>query len=208
MRGWLHEIAALSMLVIGPLIVLRSTTTAEYVCTSIACFSVTAMLATSALFHRVTWKTATARRRMRKGDHSAIFLCIAGSYTAVAGLSLPTNDAWIVLIFVWGGAIAGVVMRFVWMDAPKWAVALPYVAVGWVAVFALPELVHALGGVGFALLLGGGLLYTVGAVCYAMKRPDPWPTVFGYHEIFHACVVLAAACHLVLITYVILPAAS
>lgn len=207
LRGWLHEIAAIAMVVIGPLVVARATTTKEAVCAGIACASVFAMFATSALFHRVTW-SPSARRRMRKADHSAIFLCIAGTYTAVAGLALPPADAWIVLAIVWSGAVAGVVMRFAWMDAPKWAVALPYVAVGWVAVGAIPELLHGLGGAGFALMLAGGLLYTLGAVVYALKRPDPWPTVFGYHEIFHLFVVVAAGLHLVLIAYLVLPAAS
>ena len=195
------------MVVVTPLMCAETTTTKELVCTLIACLSVMAMFTTSALFHRVTW-SPKARRRMRKADHSAIFVCIAGTYTAVAGLALSPKDATVVLSIVWAGAIAGIVMRFAWMDAPKWVVALPYVLVGWVAVGALPPLFHSLGVVGFAMLLAGGLLYTAGAVCYALKRPDPWPTVFGYHEIFHACVVLAAACHLALIAFVILPAAS
>jgi hemolysin III len=172
--------------------------------TAIYVFTITAMLSVSALFHRINWSPA-ARRRMRRLDHSMIFLAIAGSYTAAAGLVLPGADAPIVIGIVWAGAIAGVVLRFVWLEAPKWAVALPYVVLGWLAVAVVPEMFHAVGGVGISLLIGGGLLYTCGAVVYARRRPDPWPHVFGYHEIFHAFVVAAVAMHLCLVAFVELP---
>jgi hemolysin III len=205
LRGWFHEVGAIAMLVVGPLIGLEANGTKEEVCAAVVCFAVTAMLTTSALYHRVSW-SPKARRRMRRADHSMIFVCIAGTYTAVAGLSLPDTDAWIVLGLVWGASVAGIVMRFAWLDAPKWAVATPYVAAGWIAVGAMPEFFHYLGVLGFSLMLGGGLLYTVGAVVYALRRPEPWPAVFGYHEIFHSCVVLAAALHLSLVAFVLLPA--
>jgi len=205
LRGWFHEVGAIAMLVVGPLIGLEANGTKSEVCAAVVCFAVTAMLTTSALYHRVSWSPA-ARRRMRRADHSMIFVCIAGTYTAVAGLSLPDTDAWIVLGLVWGASVAGIVMRFAWLDAPKWAVATPYVAAGWIAVGAMPEFFHYLGVLGFSLMLGGGLLYTLGAVVYALRRPEPWPAMFGYHEVFHSCVVLAAALHLSLIAFVLLPA--
>ena len=205
LRGWFHEVGAISMVAVGPVIGLEANGTKAEVCAAVVCFSVTAMLTTSALYHRVAW-SPSARRRMRHADHSMIFVCIAGTYTAVAGLSLPDTDAWIVLGVVWGASVAGVVMRFAWLDAPKWAIALPYIAAGWIAVGAMPEFFHYLGVLGFALMLGGGLLYTAGAVVYARRRPDPWPAVYGYHEIFHSCVVLAAALHLSLVAFVLLPA--
>jgi len=195
------------MIVVGTLIGLRANGAKAEICVAVACFSVAAMLTTSALFHRVNW-SPKARRRMRRADHSAIFLCIAGTYTAVAGLSLPDTDAWIILGIVWAASIIGIAMRFTWLDAPKWAVALPYIAVGWIAVGAVPEFFHYLGGVGFALMLAGGLLYTIGAIVYALRRPDPWPTVFGYHEIFHAFVVAAVVLHLSLIAFVLLPSTN
>jgi len=207
LRGWSHELAAIAMIVVGTLIGLRANGAKAEICVAVACFSVAAMLTTSALFHRVNW-SPKARRRMRRADHSAIFLCIAGTYTAVAGLSLPDTDAWIILGIVWAASIIGIAMRFTWLDAPKWAVALPYIAVGWIAVGAVPEFFHYLGGVGFALMLAGGLLYTIGAIVYALRRPDPWPTVFGYHEIFHAFVVAAVVLHLSLIAFVLLPSTN
>jgi hemolysin III len=205
LRGWFHQVGAMAMVVVGPLIGLAARGTKAEVCAAVACLAVTAMLTTSALYHRVGWPAA-ARRRMRRADHSMIFVCIAGTYTAVAGLSLPATDAWIVLGLVWGASVVGIVMRFAWLDAPKWAVALPYVAAGWIAVGAMPEFFHYLGVPGFSLMLGGGLLYTAGAVVYALRRPDPWPAVYGYHEVFHSCVVAAAALHLSLIAFVVLPA--
>ena len=119
---------------------------------------------------------------------------------------LPDTDAEIVLGLVWGACIIGIVMRFVWLEAPRWAVAVPYIAAGWIAVGAMPEFFHCLGVEGFSLMMAGGLVYTAGAVVYALKRPDPWPKVFGFHEVFHACVVVAAAIHLSLIAFVVLPA--
>jgi hemolysin III len=205
LRGWFHLVGSLAMLVAGPLIGLEASGTKAELCSAVACFAVWAMLTTSALYHRVHWSDA-ARRRMRHADHSMIFIAIAGTFTAVAGLSLPDTDAEIVLGLVWGACIIGIVMRFAWLEAPRWAVAVPYIAAGWIAVGAMPEFFHYLGVEGFSLMMAGGLLYTVGAVVYALKRPDPWPRVFGFHEVFHACVVVAAAIHLSLIALVVLPA--
>jgi hemolysin III len=204
LRGVSHEAAAIAMLVVGPLVVLAARGTKATVLTSIYVFTITAMFTVSALFHRVTW-SPPARKRMRRLDHSTIFLAIAGSYTATAGLVLPGDDGPIVVGIVWAGALAGLVLRLAWLEAPKWAVALPYIVLGWLVVGVMPEMLHAMGGVGLGLLIGGGLLYTFGAVVYALKRPDPWPRVFGYHEIFHACVTAAAAMHLCLVAFVVLP---
>ncbi len=203
LRGVSHEIFFFVSLVTGPLLGLASRTTAEQICTSVYAFSVSAMLATSALFHRRSW-SPQGRRRMRRADHSTIFLCIAGTYTAVAGLSLSRGWATLILALVWGGAAVGVALRLLWLDAPKWVVALPYVVVGWIAVVATPELLHVLGGVGFAMMLGGGVCYTLGAVAYARKRPDPWPATFGFHEIFHLFVVVALILHYCLVAFVVL----
>jgi hemolysin III len=130
---------------------------------------------------------------MRRLDHSMIFLLIAGTYTPFALLVLDGTLATAILIGVWGGALAGIVLNLVWIDAPKWVTAVVYVALGWVAVFAFPAMFEDLGVTPTMLVALGGVLYTIGAVVYATRRPDPVPAVFGYHEIFHALVIAAAA---------------
>jgi hemolysin III len=164
------------------------------------------MFGVSALYHRVTWRSPRARAWMRRLDHSTILLLIAGTYTPFALLAF---DGWVadtVLIVVWAGAAAGLVLNLLWVDAPKWLTAAVFVALGWVGVLALPELFDV--GVAPAMLvfLGGGL-YTLGALAYATRRPNPVPHVFGYHEIFHLLVVLAAAAHFVAIAAFVLPEA-
>jgi hemolysin III len=147
----------------------------------------------SALYHRLSWRP-TARLLMRRLDHSAIFLLIAGTYTPFC-LLLPPATGHALLAVVWGGAAAGVLRALVWPRAPKAFSAVIYVLLGWVIVPVLPSLRATLGTGGLALLLAGGVMYTVGAAVYATRRPDPFPRVFGYHEVFHALVIAAAACH-------------
>ena len=163
-----------------------------------------AMFGVSAAFHRVRW-SAPAWRRMRRADHSAIFVGIAGTSTAVAGLALSGWPQALMLSLVWTGAVAGIVLRQVWLDAPQWAVAIPYVVVGWCSLIVAPQLFRALGGVGFALMLVAGVAYTAGALIYARKRPDPWPEVFGFHEAFHACTVIGAGTFAYLVAFIALP---
>jgi hemolysin III len=142
---------------------------------------------------------------MRRLDHSMIFVLIAGTYTPFALLVLHGTLAHAILIVVWAGALGGIVLNLVWTTAPRWLIAAVYVALGWVAVAAMPALADKIGASGVALLMGGGLLYTAGAVIYATQRPDPVPQVFGYHEIFHALVVAAAAAHFAVVAFYALP---
>jgi hemolysin III len=156
--------------------------------------SSTGMLGASALLHRGSWTLGTTVRLLQL-DHTMIFLTIAGTYTAVALLGMGTLWATVVLVAVWTGAIAGIVFEWLPFDPPRGYVTTVYVTLGWVAVIAFPDLwVHA-GVVVFSLVAAGGVLYTAGAIVHAARRPDPWPRVFGYHEIFHACVVGALVCH-------------
>jgi hemolysin III len=142
---------------------------------------------------------------MRRADHSAIFIGIAGTSTGLAGLALRGWPQVLVLSMVWGGAVAGIVLRQVWLDAPQWAVAVPYVVVGWCSLIVAPQLVRSLGWVGFSLMLFAGLAYTAGALVYARKRPDPWPRVFGFHEVFHTCTIIGAGTFAYLIAFIALP---
>ena len=152
------------------------------------------MLGTSALYHRRAW-TAAAAARMRRLDHSMIFVFVAGSYTpmmlVVAGGTLGT----VLAVVAWLGAAGGVALSLGWIDAPRWVTAGAYVLLGWAGMAAAPAIVRHAGAGCLALVIAGGLLYTAGAVVYARKRPDPWPAVFGFHEVFHAFVLAAAAAH-------------
>ncbi len=154
---------------------------------------ITAMLATSAIYHVPDWPPAT-KRVLRRADHSAIFLGVAGTYTPIV---LATLAGWMeltLLVVVWSGAAAGIVVRNVFLNARPWARAAPYVALGWVGILLVPALVGA--SVAMALLvLAGGIAYTLGAVVYARRRPDPAPATFGYHEVFHALTLVAVALH-------------
>ena len=167
-----------------------------------ACVAI--MLGTSALYHRVLW-APKARRMMRRADHAAIYLLIAGTYTPYCLLVLEGGWRWTVLAIVWAGAAAAIVQKFVWVDAPTWVAAVIGLALGWVGVVAFPEIFRDTGVAGTTLLALGGLLYTVGAVVYASKRPDPVPRVFGYHEVFHTLVVGAALCQYAAIAFFVLP---
>lgn len=194
MRGWIHVVGAASMLVAGPLLIAHGHGPGQTAALVVYVLSMLALFSVSAAFHRVKWGPA-ARRRMRRADHATIFVGIAGTYTAVAVLALHGLAQVLVLCLVWVGAAAGITLRQLWLDAPKWAVSLPYVVVGWCALAVVPQLVRGLGAGGFALILAGGAFYTVGAVVYALRRPDPWPKVFGYHEVFHTCTAFGAALH-------------
>jgi hemolysin III len=157
---------------------------------------VTLLFGTSALYHRITWKPA-AHRIMKRLDHSMIFVFIAGTYTPIAALTLPRDSAIAVLVAVWSGALVGVGLQTCWPSAPRWLSAPCYIALGWVAVFVMPQLLHDAGVAAFVLIVAGGIVYTVGGVVYAVKKPNPVPGVFGFHEVFHLCTLVAASCHYV-----------
>ena len=165
-----------------------------------------ALFGGSALYHR--WPgPARFKPLLRRIDHSTIFVFIAASYTPVALIVMDGPAAWVLLVGGWAGAIAGVVFSLGWIDAPRPLVAASYLALGWLAVIATPQLVRTLDVVPVALFVGGGLLYSLGALVYARRRPDPWPQTFGYHEVFHALVIVAAAAHYAAMIGWVVPAA-
>jgi hemolysin III len=204
LRGWLHVGAFVAWLIGGPFLIAAGPDAASKAALTVYVVAMAFMFGTSALFHRVRW-AAAGWRRMRRADHAAIFIGIAGTSTAVAGLALSGWSQALMLSLVWTGAAVGIVLRQVWLDAPQWAVAVPYVAVGWCSLIVSPQLVRSLGWVGFALMLVAGAAYTAGALVYALKRPNPWPGAFGFHEVFHACTVIGAGTFAYLIAFIALP---
>jgi hemolysin III len=205
LRGVSHQWASVLFAVLGVVLVVSAPDGRATVAVSIYAASVVALFATSAVYHRVTWSSEGARRWMRRLDHSMIFVLIAGSYTPFALLVLDGPLATAILIAVWAGALGGVILQLAWVDAPKWFIAVVYIALGWVAVAAFPQLVDRVGATATGLVAAGGVLYTLGAIVYARRRPDPVPAVFGYHEVFHALVIAAAALQFAVVAFFVLP---
>ena len=200
LRGWLH-VWAFGISVVAGIVLVSVAGATEgprtAAATSVYGLTVCLLFGTSAVYHRVTWSTPTRRALVARLDHSMIFLFIAGSYTPFALLAMPERTGRTVLAVVWAGAVAGVLLKTSWITAPR-ALSVPiYIALGWVAVFVLPDLLRHGGVAAVALIAAGGVIYTLGGVVYALKRPDPRPLVFGYHEVFHLCTVVAATCHMV-----------
>ncbi|MEH0938454.1 PAQR family membrane homeostasis protein TrhA [Micromonospora psammae] len=197
MRGWLHTYAFFVALVCGIVLCAIAATRpgwAPLVSCLIYSVTVCGLFGTSALYHRRVW-SERGYQIMRRMDHSMIFVFIAGTYTPFCLLLLDRRMATIMLSLVWGGALAGVALKLIWPHAPRWVSAPLYLALGWVSVVMLPQILHRGGVTALALLAAGGAIYSAGAVFYALRRPNPWPTVFGHHEFFHACTLVAALCH-------------
>jgi hemolysin III len=205
LRGVSHQWAFYVSLALGAALVVAAPAGQPRLAAAVYSVSVAALFGTSALYHRITWASQAARRWMRRLDHSMIFFLIAGTYTPFALLVLDGDLATVILVVVWAGALAGIFMKLLWIDAPKALVAILYLALGWVAVAAFPSMLDELGITGTALVVAGGLLYTAGALVYALQRPNPAPTVFGYHEVFHALVILAAALQYAVIAFYVIP---
>ena len=193
LRGWLHVLWFAASLVTGTLLVAHADGAVRITALAIYAASVSAMFGISALYHRGNWNAAW-RRRLQRLDHAMIFLLIAG--TATPAFLLATYGAFRLacLVVMWTLTVTAAALRLAWMSAPELVAGSTFVGLGWVAILALPDVwIHA-GAAAGALMLGGGLLYTAGALSYHRRRPDPFPSVFGYHEVFHACVCAAAAC--------------
>jgi hemolysin III len=205
LRGVSHQWAFVVSVATGVALVLAAPAGRATLAAAIYAVSVAGLFGASALYHRVSWSSAAARRWMRRLDHAMIFLLIAGTYTPFALLTLHGTLAVLILAVMWSGALAGIVLKLLWIDAPKWLVASIYVALGWMGLSAFPQLLAGIGVTATLMVAAGGVLYTLGAVVYARKRPDPVPAVFGYHEIFHALVIVAAAVQYAVVAFWVLP---
>jgi hemolysin III len=193
LRGVLHEVAAFVAAIAGGILVAVAPGPRARVGAVVYGISLVALFAVSAIYHRPNW-SEKARRALRRVDHSAIFLLIAGTYTPFSFL-LGSRTGWVFLGVVWAGALLGIVLSVAWVGAPKVLVAAVCVLLGWAALPVLPALKAALGTGAVVLLAAGGIVYSLGALVYAVRRPNPFPAVFGYHEVFHALVIVAAGFH-------------
>ena len=193
LRGWLHLLWFEASLVLGTLLLARAHGPVRITALAIYAASVSAMFGVSALYHRGTW-TAVWNRRLQRLDHAMIFLLIAGTATPAFLLATSGTFRLACLVMMWTLTVAAAAVRLAWMSAPELVAGSTFVGLGWVAVLALPGVwIHA-GVAAGVLMVSGGLVYTAGAVAYHRRWPDPYPAVFGYHEVFHACVCAAAAC--------------
>ena len=203
LRGVLHQAAFSVSLVVGTLLIVGADGARRQVAAAVFAGSVAVCFGASALYHRVTW-TPRLRLWMRRIDHTGIYVLIAGTYTPVCLLVLGGAWRWAVLVMVYAGAGTAVVLKFAWVEAPRWVAAALGLALGWVGVAALPQLATRLNPTAVLLLCVGGLAYTAGAIIYARRRPDPLPTVFGYHELFHALTLVAVSCQYVAIAFFVI----
>lgn len=199
LRGWLHAGMAPLATAGGIVLVALAPDPGARVAAAIYLAASLMLFGTSAIYHRFYWGPR-GDAILRRMDHANIYVFIAGTYTPLAVLMLPPRAATTLLVLVWSSALAGLLFRLFWLSAPRWLYTALYIAMGWGALFWLPQFLTNGGPAVFTLILAGGLLYTGGAVVYARKRPDPSPTWFGYHEIFHACTILAFACHYIAIS--------
>lgn len=204
LRGVSHQWACVVSVIAGAFLVWQAPSSRATAVAIVYAVSMVGLFGVSALYHRVVWQPSK-RRWMRRLDHSMIYVFMAGSATPVALLVVGGTLGTVLLCIAWGGALLGVALELAWIDAPRALKAAGYVALGWVGILALPEIIDVLGAVPTTLFLVGGVFYTAGAVIYAKRRPDPIPSVFGYHEVFHALVIAAALVQFVAVAGFVLP---
>lgn len=203
LRGWIHAGTFPLALAAGILLIVLAPATAPKVAATVFAVSSWLLFGTSAVYHRGNWSPAVLAA-LRRWDHSNIFLIIAGTYTPLAVILLPQSTATILLIVVWSGALLGLAARIIWLGAPRWVYVPIYIALGWVALWFLPDFWTSGGPAVVWLVAGGGLAYTLGALVYGLKRPNPSPLWFGFHEIFHVFTVIGFFCHYVAVLIAVL----
>ena len=203
LRGWLHLVNAPLTLAAGVVLIALSPTAPTRIGSAVYAASALLLFTVSAVYHRGSW-SPRVHDFLKRFDHANIFLLIAGSYTPFTLVLLHGRDRTVLLTVIWAVAAFGVAFRVVWVDAPRWLYTPIYIALGWAAVFFIGDFIEGgqrLGvGIGTAVLVlavVGGTLYTLGAIVYGFRRPDPWPSWFGFHEVFHTLTILAFVSHYV-----------
>jgi len=206
LRGVLHEYSFFVSLGSGLMLVLAATPDLARLASAVYAAALAGLFGVSALYHRGTW-APRADAWMRRLDHAMIFFLIAGTYTPISLLMLPRPKGLVLLALVWGASLAGIIVNLTWTSASRLVSPALYLVVGWIALAALPDLVASVSLPTLLLLTSGGVVYSVGALVYATRRPNPDPAVFGYHEVFHAFTVAAACLHFAAVASIVLPAA-
>jgi hemolysin III len=204
LRGVFHVWALFGSLVAGVVLVILADGALATVSSWIYAVALAGMFGASALYHRFPWRSAARRVWAQRLDHATIFVFIASSYTPFALLRFQGSTRWLVLVLVWAGATLGLVLELAWLDSPRWLKAIAYMAVGWIGVLVAPQLFSAVGVASAILLIVGGSLYTIGALVYASKWPDPLPRTLGFHEVFHLLVVAAAVTQFVAVSLIVM----
>ncbi|MEE8409768.1 MAG: hemolysin III family protein [Myxococcota bacterium] len=194
LRGIPDVLATIASVPAVALLIARSAPGTARLSAAVYGASVILLFAVSATYHTPDWPM-NIRHIWRRCDHATIYFLIAGSYTPMCLIGMEPSVGQMILGIVWGAAILGLLKSFFWPKAPRWLNAAVYIGIGWTAIFVAPSLLQSLGPIGFGLVFGGGLFYTVGAVLYVWRWPNPYPSTFGYHEIFHLFVTAAGACH-------------
>lgn len=202
LRGWSHLLMFPISVVAGIVLVISAPTQAGRISSAVFATTAALLFGVSALLHRGTWSQGT-EALLRRMDHANIYLIIAGTYTPFAVLALPPSEGRTLLLVVWTGALCGVALRLFWVGAPRWLTTTLYVVVGWVAIFFIPGLIDGAGVTVVVLIVIGGVLYTLGAVVYATKWPNPFPGTFGFHEVFHALTIAAFSVHYIAVWLVV-----
>ncbi|MGJ0387581.1 PAQR family membrane homeostasis protein TrhA [Microbacterium sp. CGR1] len=192
-RGWIHAATFPIAIVCGVLLILFAQGGAAKWAAGVFMATSLLLFGNSALYHRFDW-SPKVKVVLKRIDHANILLLIAGTYTPLAVLALPPEKGALLLVLVWSGALLGILFRVFWINAPRWLYVALYLVLGWAAVMYMADLLVANAAM-MVLVIVGGLLYTGGAIVYALKKPNPWPGHFGFHEIFHMCTVLAFLCH-------------
>lgn len=204
-RGTSHQIGALAALVVGAVVLSQAPSPRAAIAGIIYVLALVSQFTISALYHRGEWGPV-GYERMRRLDHGCIYVLIAGSYTPFCMLALDEPLARTLLVMAWTGAALGMAVAVFWVNKPRWVVAVGYVALGWAVAPFAPQVAEAIGSSRSITMLVGGLLYSIGAAVYVTKRPDPSPALFGYHEVFHALVVLASVCMFSVVSSLVLGA--
>lgn len=202
LRGWLHLGAFPAVLVAGLVLVALGPTLPARLAAAVYALTSALLFGISALYHRGRWSART-EALLRRFDHANIYLIIAGTYTPFALLALHGMARTVVLAVIWTGAVAGVLFRIVWVGAPRWLYTALYIGLGWVAAGVVPQMLDGAGVTAFVLVWTGGLLYSVGGLVYGLRRPDPSPAWFGFHEVFHACTVAAYVAQYIAVSFVV-----